>query len=88
MAVLKGLGLVYKRKVRTVSSAGFCQNLSTILFLHLAKKKKVIYYVIAVDILAEGAGTLKYASVISKKSQTISLVWFREVAWTAQKAVF
>lgn len=38
------------------------------------------------DILAEKTGTLKYASAISKKSQTISLVWFRELAWTAQKA--
>lgn len=88
MAILKGLDLAYRRrKVWTVSSSGFCQHLSTILFPHLAKKE-VIYYVIAVDILAERAGTLKCASVISKKSQTISLVWFKEVAWTAQKAAF
>jgi len=41
-----------------------------------------------VGILAEKAGTLKSASVISKKSQTISLVWFRELACTVQKAAF
>lgn len=27
-------------------------------------------------------------SVISKKSETISLIWFKELAWTAQKAAF
>lgn len=48
----------------------------------------MIYYIIAVDILAEKASTLKYASVISQKSETFSLIWFKELAWTAQKAVF
>lgn len=48
----------------------------------------MIYYIIAVDILAEKASTLKYASVISKKSETFSLIWFKELAWTAQKAAF
>lgn len=38
--------------------------------------------------MAEKASTLKYASVISKKSETFSLIWFKELAWTAQKAAF
>lgn len=48
----------------------------------------MIYYVIAGDILAEKAGTLK--CVISIKitpKKPISLVWFRELAWTAQEEV-
>lgn len=46
----------------------------------------MIYYIIAVDVLAVKASAPKYASVISKKSQTISVIWFKELAWTAQKA--
>lgn len=74
--------------MQTASSAELCQNFIRIRFPHLGKKNKVIYYIIAVDILAEKASTLKYASVISKKSETFSLIWFKELAWTAQKAAF
>lgn len=63
----------------------FCQNLSTIWSPH-SKKKKVIYYVIAGDVLGAKASTPKHASVISKKSQTISVIWFKGLARTAQKA--
>lgn len=51
-----------------------------------SKNKKVIYYVIAGDVLGAKASTPKHASVISKKSQTISVIWFKGLARTAQKA--
>ena len=63
--------------MRTVSSAVLPELEYNL--VSTSSKKNVIYEVIAVDILAEKASTLKYACVISKKSQTISVVWFKRI---------